>query len=207
MRTDTSFWRGLYFKLCSEVDQVLGKALKYPYYSDDQKNFPGTTPADGVCTGEHVPESLLDEAAKLIEAITKRDEEISNLKKSVEALTQVNKKLSTTLYPHLFDPIFPPLFGGAPSDYKDTVGGVTFSYGYPTIGSMLQDRYRTTGLKPLSFRYVDNTPCNAALEVKLQQLRWAIYELIENYDGDYGKTISGCLRQGVEKLFKEYTNS
>lgn len=41
----------------------------------------------------------------------------------------------------------------------------------------------------------------------LKNLRWSIYELIERYEGDYGKTISGVLRQGVETLFKEYTNS
>jgi len=50
-------------KEAATVDQVLGKALGYPYYCSDQKNFPGSTVADGVCTGEHVPESLADEAA------------------------------------------------------------------------------------------------------------------------------------------------
>lgn len=66
----TSFWRKLYFDLSEEVDQVLGKALGYPWYYWDQKNFPGTTPKDGVCTGEHVPESLLAEAAKRISYIS-----------------------------------------------------------------------------------------------------------------------------------------
>ncbi len=41
----------------------------------------------------------------------------------------------------------------------------------------------------------------------LKTLRWSIYELIEKYEGDYGKTISGCLKQGVEELFQEYTHS
>lgn len=61
---NTSYWRALYFYLANEVEQVLGKALGYPKYSEDQKNFPGTTEADGVCTGDHVPESLLAEAAQ-----------------------------------------------------------------------------------------------------------------------------------------------
>src|ERR1700686_5062311 len=61
-----AFWRKMYYDLSNEVEQVLGKALGYPKYSDDQKNFPGTTEKDGVCVGEHVPESLLDEAAKQI---------------------------------------------------------------------------------------------------------------------------------------------
>lgn len=46
-----------------------------------------------------------------------------------------------------------------------------------------------------------NTPSS------LKQLRWAIYEVIDNYQGDYGKTIAGCLKQEVERLFKEYTDS
>ena len=63
------FWRELYDDLANEVDQVLGDALGYPRYSDDQKNFPGATLADGVCTGEHVPESLLAEASATIRAL------------------------------------------------------------------------------------------------------------------------------------------
>jgi hypothetical protein len=41
----------------------------------------------------------------------------------------------------------------------------------------------------------------------LKTLRWSIYEVIERYEADYGKTISGCLKQEVERLFQEYTNS
>ena len=59
-----SFWRDAYFELAREVEQVLGKALGYPYYAADQKNFPGTVLSDGVCTGDNVPESLLAEAAR-----------------------------------------------------------------------------------------------------------------------------------------------
>jgi uncharacterized protein YdcH (DUF465 family) len=54
-------------KACSQVNdevcQTLGKALGYPFYKDDQKNFPGATEANGVCVGEHVAESLAAEAA------------------------------------------------------------------------------------------------------------------------------------------------
>jgi polyhydroxyalkanoate synthesis regulator phasin len=52
-----------YRQMVIEVEQILGRALGYPLYADDQKNFPGTTEADGVCVGEHVPASLADEAA------------------------------------------------------------------------------------------------------------------------------------------------
>ena len=55
---------GFYYKLQDEICQVLGKALGwYPWYKDDQKNFPGATEADGVCVGEHVAESMADEVA------------------------------------------------------------------------------------------------------------------------------------------------
>lgn len=52
-----------------EVEQTLGKALGYPWFKDDQKNFPGATEKDGVCVGEHVPETIAAEAARrLVEA-------------------------------------------------------------------------------------------------------------------------------------------
>jgi hypothetical protein len=46
-----------------EICQTLGKALGYPWYKDDQKNFPGATEEHGVCVGDHVAESLAMEAA------------------------------------------------------------------------------------------------------------------------------------------------
>lgn len=57
-------------KACSqandEVCQVLGKALAYPWYKDNQKNFPGATEANGVCVGNQTAESIADEAASEI---------------------------------------------------------------------------------------------------------------------------------------------
>jgi hypothetical protein len=43
--------------------QIAGKALEYPWYKDDQKNFPGSTEVDGVCIGEHVEETIVQELA------------------------------------------------------------------------------------------------------------------------------------------------
>ncbi len=63
---DLAFWRTLYFNLANEVEQTLGKALGYPWYKDDQKNFPGATEKNGVCVGDHVPESILAEASRNI---------------------------------------------------------------------------------------------------------------------------------------------
>ena len=48
------------------IQQTLGKALGYPWFKDDQKNFPGSTQEHGVCVGDHVAESLADEAAETI---------------------------------------------------------------------------------------------------------------------------------------------
>jgi hypothetical protein len=33
-----------------EIEQILGKALDYPWFKDDQENFPGSTESDGVVT-------------------------------------------------------------------------------------------------------------------------------------------------------------
>ena len=55
-----------YQKTDSEVAQTLGKALHYPWFKDDQANFPGATEADGVAVGDHVAETLAAEAAKRI---------------------------------------------------------------------------------------------------------------------------------------------
>jgi hypothetical protein len=52
--------------LNSEVCQRLGKALGYPWFKDDQENFPGATEDSGVCTGDHVAETIAAEAARQI---------------------------------------------------------------------------------------------------------------------------------------------
>lgn len=48
------------------ISQKLGKVLGFPWYKDDQKNFPGATDANGVCTGPYVAEDLAELAAKRI---------------------------------------------------------------------------------------------------------------------------------------------
>lgn len=60
-----------------EIKQVLGKALgNYPWYKDDQKNFPGATDADGVCVGEHVAETIAEEAANVIVQLKEQRDEL-----------------------------------------------------------------------------------------------------------------------------------
>jgi hypothetical protein len=52
-----------------EIEQTLGRALGYPRYCDSPENFPDATDADGVCTGDHVPETLAAEAADRIRSL------------------------------------------------------------------------------------------------------------------------------------------
>jgi len=48
-----------------DICQTAGKALGYyPWFKDDQKNFPGADESCGVCVGDHVAESITDELAK-----------------------------------------------------------------------------------------------------------------------------------------------
>ena len=49
-----------------EIEQILGKALGYPWFKDDPKNFPNATEADGVCIGPNTAASLAMEAADRI---------------------------------------------------------------------------------------------------------------------------------------------
>ena len=92
-----------YTLLNEEVCQRLGKALGYPWFKDDQENFPGATEENGVCTGEHVAESIAAEAARyiinleakvawwneqsreMLEAVEKAEAECGRLREAVQA--------------------------------------------------------------------------------------------------------------------------
>jgi hypothetical protein len=52
-----------------QCEQIAGRALGYPWFKDDQKNFPGATEADGVCIGEHIGDSIVEELARAYEAV------------------------------------------------------------------------------------------------------------------------------------------
>ena len=47
-----------------EICQIAGKALGYPWFKDDQANFPGADESWGVCAGEHVAETIAEELAR-----------------------------------------------------------------------------------------------------------------------------------------------
>lgn len=63
-----------------EAEQVAGIALGYPWFKDDQENFPGSTAADGVCVGEHIGETIVAELADKFTALK------AEVVKAVEAL-------------------------------------------------------------------------------------------------------------------------
>lgn len=69
-----------------EVCQTLGKALGYPWFKDDQKNFPHATEADGVCVGDHVAESIAAEAARKLSTVAALVEALEECANDLEAL-------------------------------------------------------------------------------------------------------------------------
>jgi hypothetical protein len=70
-------YKAMYLKTSHEIKQILGKSLNYPWYKDDQKNFTGATEEDGVCTGEHAPETIAMEASRKIKELGNMCEEMS----------------------------------------------------------------------------------------------------------------------------------
>lgn len=82
--------RSALFGQQNEIQQTLGKALGYPWFKDDQVNFPDTTDADGVCIFDHVVETLASEAADTIRELRAMNERaISRLAAACEVLCSV----------------------------------------------------------------------------------------------------------------------
>lgn len=78
-------------KESEEIEQILGKALGFPYYKDDPKNFPTATEADGVCVGDHTAWSLAMCAADKIKELEERNKKLSKRHPTKEeALAQYN---------------------------------------------------------------------------------------------------------------------
>ncbi len=91
-------------KLCTHDDddicQTLGKALGYPWYKDDQSNFPGATEENGVCVGEHVAASIAAEAAKRLDALkSERDELLREKERLGEVLRECQRTLAMMVSP------------------------------------------------------------------------------------------------------------
>ena len=65
----------------TEIEQTCGKVLDYPWYKNDQKNFPSSTEVDGVCVGEHIAETIASELARKYTGLKQR---IKRLEEALE---------------------------------------------------------------------------------------------------------------------------
>ena len=78
-------------KESEEIEQILGKALGYPWYKDDPDIFPKATEADGVCVGIETAWSLAMIAADRIKELEERNKQLSKRHPTKEeALAQYN---------------------------------------------------------------------------------------------------------------------
>ena len=74
-----------------KIEQILGKALGYPWYKDDPDIFPKATEADGVCVGIETAWSLAMIAADRIKELEERNKQLSKRHPTKEeALAQYN---------------------------------------------------------------------------------------------------------------------
>jgi hypothetical protein len=93
-----------------QIEQILGKALGYPWYKDDPDIFPRATEADGVCVGVETAWSLAMIAADRIKELSKSNphdgstldsfllqEENEKLKKELKRLERTNSQLRDEL--------------------------------------------------------------------------------------------------------------
>lgn len=97
LRGERDRLRNAVSKSNDEICQSLGKALGHPWFKDDQANFPGSTETDGVCVGDHVAESIADEASRrLTQAERQRDE----LRKALETIGEMAPSTCETSLAH-----------------------------------------------------------------------------------------------------------
>lgn len=69
-----------------DICQALGKALGYPWFKDDQKNFPDAIEANGICVGDHVAESMADEAARRMTDLAAENRKLREALEEVERI-------------------------------------------------------------------------------------------------------------------------
>ncbi len=81
---------------CTELEQRLGKALGYPWYKDDPKNFPNATESNGVCVGEHTPGTIAAEAADAIERLRAENRKLAlTVSSQTMRIAELERKLAT----------------------------------------------------------------------------------------------------------------
>ena len=99
-------------------------------------------------------------------------------------------------------------WAGQTHDVTPTPGNEMPNYNSPLMGyaGTAREPFVTSGWED-TINHETTPAADKNTPENLKTLRWSIYELIDNYQADYGKTIAGCLKQEVERLFREYTNS
>jgi hypothetical protein len=85
---------GLSRKVIDACQQLAGKALGYPWFKDDPKNFPEATEADGVCIGEHADDTIVEELAKRYSEL---EAENARLREAAETLLAYRKRVIENL--------------------------------------------------------------------------------------------------------------
>jgi hypothetical protein len=77
--------------------QAAGKALGYPWFKDDQRNFPGASDENGVCIGEHVEETIVEELAGAYSNLGERIKALEwHLGECINQLEYQNEKFGGT---------------------------------------------------------------------------------------------------------------
>lgn len=74
----------------NDIEQTCGKALGYPRFCNDQKNFPGSTEADGVIIGDHVAASI---AAELANKYAEAMERVKRLEEAGDAMCETYEEI------------------------------------------------------------------------------------------------------------------
>lgn len=87
LRAEVEKLKAAYSITQHDIQQTLGRALNYPWFKDDLTNFPNATEADGVCVGDHVAESLADEAAAKIIELCAKVERLEGALKEIGSIT------------------------------------------------------------------------------------------------------------------------
>lgn len=99
-----------------ECEQIAGKALGYPWFRDDQENFPGATEDDGVCIGEHVGDTIV---AELADAYAKVRVRAARAEAEVERLREASKPFADTPIPDDAKPHYPINYRPVTATYAD----------------------------------------------------------------------------------------
>lgn len=128
---------------CREVEQALGQSLGYPWYRDDQKNFPNTTDDDGVCVGEHTPSTIAMEAGRTITELKQKVKTLEETMIHPDAMDALQTSLDEAREAQisLFDLDYPPRASqGAPRhEVEDILTADTVNFWIRRIDQLTAD--------------------------------------------------------------------